>query len=166
MSVIASKIEPISPRLEGAFSPEEVFNMASSKPTEIRAQNYLSYKGVSLEECQGIRFGRYYDSPAILVPIKDLNGKITSIQYIFEGSEGKFEKRFHKDADKAGGFFALDPIEGDETIFVVEGFATGVSLKSILAQSDEVENFKVVCALTAQDVPNVARILRERFGYS
>ena len=60
----------------------------------------------------------------------------------------------------------MDPIEGDETIFVVEGFATGVSLKSILAQSDEVENFKVVCALTAQDVPNVARILRERFGYS
>ena len=161
-----TKIEPLNPRLEEISSPERIFNIASKKPTGSKAQNYLAIKRISLEESQGVRFGKYYDNPAILVPIKGLNGEIKSIQYIFEKSKGKFEKRFHKNADKSGGFFALDQINGDETIFVVEGFATGVSLKRILAQSEKVENTKVVCAFTAQDIPNVAQILKERFQYS
>jgi len=155
-----TKIEQLFPK------PQEVFQKASDKPSCEEQQAYLTKKEISLEESKGVKFGNYYMSPALLVPLRDLNGDLLSIQYIFGGPEGGFQKRFHKGSDKTGGFLTFDAIDDGDTIFIVEGFATGISLKKIIGQSESIEKFKIVCAFTAQNIPNIAKVLKERFEYS
>lgn len=155
---IHTKVEPLFPRLQ------EVLQEASDKPTCEEHEEYLSQKG--LLSARGVKFGGYCGSPALIVPIKDLNGELLSIQYIFRNNSGEFQKRFHKDADKSGGFFAIDTFEDGDTLFIVEGLATGFSLHQILCHLGKNDKFKVICAFSAQDIPKVVQVLKKRFDYS
>ena len=110
-----------------------IFNAASQKPTCPEHSAYMNKKGLAIEDMPEARFGTYYDTPSLLIPIKSLNGNILSIQYIYEDKDSKTQKRFLKDADKSGGFLALDPLEDANTIYVAEGYATAVSLKKLRA---------------------------------
>jgi len=137
---------------------------ASIRPTTPRHTAYLEAKGLSIEDVPGACFGEYFGSPALLIPIKDIDGNIRSIQYIFQDKEGKTQKRFLKDADKNECFLALDEIAGCDQIFITEGIATAASLRKIIKSSDEWKvKAGIVCAFSALAIPKVAKLLKETF---
>ena len=137
---------------------------ASIRPTTPRHTAYLEAKGLSIEDVPGACFGEYFGSPALLIPIKDIDGNVRSIQYIFQDKEDKTQKRFLKDADKNECFLALDEIAGCDQIFITEGIATAASLRKIIKSSDEWKvKAGIVCAFSALAIPKVAKLLKETF---
>jgi len=145
---------------------EKLFNGASTTPEHTTHTTYLDAKGLSIEDVPGARFGKYFDFPAILIPLKNTEGNTQSIQYIFHDKEGKTQKRFLKDGDKNGCFLALDDLNATDTIYVTEGIATAASLRKILGRMKGYESSKVVCAFSAQGIPKVAALLKETFDYA
>ena len=136
---------------------------ASISPTTPRHTAYLEAKGLSIEAIPGACFGEYFGLPALLIPIKDIDGNVRSIQYIFQDKEGKTKKRFLKDADKNECFLALDEIAGCNQIFITEGIATAASLRKILKGTKGDKNVGVICAFSALAIPEVAKLLKETF---
>jgi putative DNA primase/helicase len=95
---------------------------------------------------------------ALLVPIMDAkNGKIISLQGVWEDYEGKVQKRYLKGARKSGGCLMIGqpPKPGDILVFC-EGYATGATIH-------ELTGWTVIVAFDAPNVPTVAKILREAF---
>ena len=123
-----------NPPLFSHIHPEsdKLLKEASIRPSTASHTAYLEAKGLSIEDIPGACFGEYFGSPALLVPIKDIDGNVRSIQYIFQDNEGKTQKRFLKDADKNECCLALDEIAGCDQIFITEGIATAASLRKIL----------------------------------
>ena len=145
---------------------EKLFNGASTTPEHTKHTTYLDAKGLSIEDVPGARFGKYFDFPALLIPLKNIYGNTQSIQYIFQDKEGKTQKRFLKDGDKSGSFLALDDLNASNTIYLTEGIATAASLRKILGSMKGHERSKVVCAFSAQGIPKIARLLKETFEYA
>ena len=54
---------------------EKIFNAASKNTTNPRHTAYFEKKGLKIVDIPGIRFGEYFGAPALLIPIKDINGK-------------------------------------------------------------------------------------------
>ena len=142
---------------------DKLLKEASIRPTNSGHNAYLEAKGLSIEDIPGACFGEYFGSPALLIPIKDIDRNVRSIQYIFQDKEGKTQKRFLKDADKSDCFLALDEIAGCDQIFITEGIATAASLRKILKETKGDKNVGVVCAFSALGIPKVAKRLKEIF---
>jgi len=142
---------------------DKLLKEASVRPTTPRHTAYLEAKGLSIEDIPGACFGEYYGSPALLVPIKDIDGNIRSIQYIFQDKEGKNQKRFLKDADKNECFLALDDLGRCNQIFITEGIATAASLRKLLKETKGDKNVGIICAFSALGIPKVAKLLKETF---
>ena len=68
----------------------------------------------------GIRFCKEY----VVIPVRDVTGKIWSLQTI----DGKGNKRFMPGGKKKGCFHAIGSLEDGKPIIVVEGYATGASV--------------------------------------
>ncbi len=88
----------------------------------------------------------------LLIPVKDFNQKIWGFQKIY----GDGTKRFQPGTKKAGNFFQLGDIQSKETIYLCEGFATGVSVY------EAIEKPVLVC-FDAGNLVSVARLVREKF---
>lgn len=84
---------------------------------EVGHSSYLNRKGLSPI---GIRFGE----GGIAIPIKDVKGKLWSLQRIYDDGT----KRFLTGGQKKGCFHHLGTFKNGELIFVVEGYATGASV--------------------------------------
>lgn len=149
------------------FLIEEEFKTAGKEPFCLEHMEYLKAKGLGLEQVEHVRFGKYYEKPAILIPIKNLSGSIQSLQYIVKNSEGRFDKRFSKNSEQSENFLALDSIEDESTVYLAEGYATAASLRSIIKYSDTAEKSKsvVVWALSSQNLKKVGKKLQERFDH-
>jgi putative DNA primase/helicase len=80
---------------------------------------YLKEKGV---QAYGLRF----NDRSLLIPLKNMEGKINSLQFIYQ-EDGKFLKRFLTGGEKRGCFHLIGEIQQDSLICVVEGYATGAS---------------------------------------
>ena len=145
---------------------EKIFNNASKEPTNPKHSLYLKAKGLQAIDIPEARFGEYFGTPALLIPIKDINGNIQSIQYIFQNQESKTQKRFLKGADKQGCFLEVNALAECARIFITEGIATAASLKKILSSSEKHKSSGVVCAFSAQGIPTVAKLLKETFEYA
>jgi putative DNA primase/helicase len=116
--------------------------LAESAP--VTAHPYLEAKGIKphgdLREYQG----------AILVPLRDADGKLWSLQEIT--SDG--QKRFLRGSRVAGCSFTLaDNSDGPQVL--CEGPATGASIH-------EATGFAVVCAMDCGNLPRVAAALRAK----
>ena len=142
---------------------EKLFEAGSIEPTNTKHTAYLKAKGLEISDIPWTRFGEYYGSPALLIPIKDIDGNIQSIQYIFQDREGKTQKRFLKDADKSECFLALDSLVECDQIFITEGIATAGSLRKLIKHLGGDKNIGVVCSFSAQGIPKVAGLLKETF---
>lgn len=105
---------------------------------------YLKRKGIQAHGVRATGDGR------LIVPLFDADGSLSSLQYI--GSE----KRYHPGAATRGCSWTLGDLDGG-TVFVAEGFATAATIH-------EVSNRPVVIAYSANNLPEVARQLRERHG--
>ena len=145
---------------------DKLLKEVSLKPTTSGHTAYLEVKGLSIEDIPGAAFGEYFEFPALLVPLKDIDGNARSIQYIFQDKDGKTHKRFLKDADKNECFLALDELCGCDQIFITEGIATAASLRKILKAKQGDKNVGVVCAFSALGIPKVAQLLKETYEYA
>jgi len=105
---------------------------------------YLKRKGIQAHGVRATGDGR------LIVPLFDADGSLSSLQYI--GAE----KRYHPGASTRGCSWTLGDLDGG-TIFVAEGFATAATIQ-------EVSSRPVVIAYSANNLPEVARQLRERHG--
>ncbi len=86
---------------------------------------------------------------ALVLPLRDLNGELRSLQFI--GADG--EKRFLTGGRVAGCSFTLaDTSKGP--LMVVEGFATGASVH-------EATGYAMVCALNSGNLSEVSKAVRE-----
>lgn len=105
---------------------------------------YLSFKQV-----QAINV-RVTGEGVLLIPMVDLNGNIHSLQRIWPDGT----KRFFKDGDPRGHFCYL---HGDEkTIYICEGYATGVSVHMATGGT-------VFVAFNAGNLKAVGQVVRSRY---
>lgn len=165
-TIIPFTANEINKKYINSDAVEKIFNVARTAPESPTHTTYLEAKSLSIEDIPGAAFGEYFDSPALLIPIKNINGKIQSIQYIFQDREGKTQKRLLKDAEKSECFLALDGLCGCDQIFIAEGIATAASLRKILKAKQGDKNVGVVCAFSALGIPKVAKLLKETYKYT
>ena len=124
--------------------------------TEDGQSEYLANKKIS---AYGIRFGDGH----IAVPICDIEGKIWSIQEIFDvdncpeylKKQGR-NKNFLKNGRKDGCFHLIGEIEKDKKLFVVEGYATGASIHMAT-------QYPVVVAFDAGNILPVVKTIRQKY---
>lgn len=108
---------------------------------------YLHRKGVGAHglRCDGA--GR------LIVPLRDLDGVLHSIEFIAEDGS----KRYLAGGAKAGHFCLIGgPLDGTLTILICEGWATGASVH-------EASGLPVIAAMDAGNLGKVAATLRQRF---
>lgn len=127
---------------------------------------YLTRKGVA---AHGLRIGRWtvesFDTgeatlvsdKALLVPLRDRNKRVRSLQAIFPNKKNllRRDKDFLKGGAKEGLFYTIGkPVTG--VILICEGFATGASLH-------EATGHAVVVAFDAGNLLHVGRVIRAAF---
>ncbi|WP_263322419.1 toprim domain-containing protein [Endozoicomonas sp. Mp262] len=102
--------------------------------------------------CKSVRaYGIRQLRNTLLIPIRDINGKLTSIQFI--NAEG--EKFFQTGGRTKGCFHRIgSPV--DSTIYIAEGYATGATIH-------EVTGHAVAMALYASNLVDVAKNLRNKY---
>src|SRR5262249_28401396 len=98
---------------------------------------YLTRKGVKL---YGIKQSA---SGHLLVPVR-IGGRIRSLQII----NANGEKRFLPGGQVAGGYFAIGAGAAGDTIYLVEGFATGATVHAVTGAA-------VFCAFSAGNLLSV-----------
>jgi len=131
------------------------------KPYMEGHKDYLEYKHV---HNYGLRFGLYEvgekSIPSLVIPLRDIDHKITTLQYIFK-VEGTFYKRFVKDAPKKESFFILneEEIEQQSTIYVCEGYATAASVYEVVKK----EKVHVITAFDADNILACLRVLVKKY---
>ncbi|MBC8343627.1 MAG: DUF3987 domain-containing protein, partial [Bacteroidetes bacterium] len=78
-----------------------------------------------------IRYGtyEYQNIPSLILPIRNVDGDLKSLQFIWVDEEGRTQKRFLSGGQKQECFMPLKPIEEAEEIYVCEGYATGISVQ-------------------------------------
>ena len=110
---------------------------------------YLTRKGV---KAYGLR--QYKDM--LLIPVKDLDGMLHSVQFIYpeKQSDGK-DKKFKYGTNKRGHFFKIGTSK-DNTVIICEGYATGASIH-------EATGHAVVVAFDSGNLLPVALAIRSRF---
>jgi len=85
---------------------------------------YLARKGV---QPQGeIRQGERHGKPCLILPVRQADGRLTSLQFIY--ADGT--KRFLPGGEVKGGFFRIPADEGLENValYICEGYATAASV--------------------------------------
>lgn len=109
---------------------------------ETGEHRYLRDKGVN---AYGIRC----DADRLVIPMRDTNGTLHSIQYI----DSRGDKRFLKDGRVSGCYHAIGKPNG--TICICEGYATGASIH-------EATKHAVAIAFNAGNLEPVAKALRTK----
>lgn len=107
---------------------------------------YLQRKGVGV-------FGVRVAGRKLLVPLRDLDGNITSLQGIYE--TGDVPKSYTKNGKKAGCFHVIGELAGAETVLFAEGYSTGASL--FMATG-----YPVVVTFDSGNMPVVGKALSEQ----
>ena len=101
---------------ETAKKAQEIWQSSSSTGNHA----YLIEKQI---QAYGIRFS---DRKALLIPLKDIEGKLHSLQFIYQ-ENGRFLKRFLQGGKKQGYFHLMGTINENSLICIAEGYATGAS---------------------------------------
>ena len=102
-------------------TPEIIWNQSESIDNKFQ-HPYLFKKNI---EPNGSRV----NGGRLIIPVNNMMGTLCSVQQIFLNDAGKFVKLFVKNTRVKNHFYCL---EGDpSSVFVCEGFATGVSLQEI-----------------------------------
>ena len=112
----------------------------------------------------GLRFGLYTAGeksvPALIIPLSTIENTITTLQYIFS-IDGKFYKRFVKDAIKKESFFILnhEEIKPKSTVYICEGYATAASVY----EAAKKENVHVITAFDADNIYACVAVLIKKY---
>lgn len=122
------------------------FQTSSSMPP------YLEQK--KIDQLYGARIEITPQGVILWVPIRDVDGKLWSLQSIPSDGSGK---KFYPGGRIQGCFHVIGPaLESTDEILVAEGFATGASVHMATQRP-------VVCAFNSGNLEAVATILKQRF---
>lgn len=86
---------------------------------DLESHPYIERKGVEI-------FGLKRQGDNLVTPVRDVDGKIWSLQYI--PADPNRIKMYEKGGRKTGNFHVLGNLEGAETVLFAEGYATCASL--------------------------------------
>lgn len=103
----------------------EVWEHAADQPPSEEYSQYAQAKGI---EPKQVKYGLYYEHACMIVDLRNIDGKIRSLQYIWVDKHGKSQKRFLTDGEKKGNFHVIGAIVDGEPIYITEGYATGYSV--------------------------------------
>ena len=118
--------------------------LSDAPPREENA--YLARKGVE-------PFGVKYNGDKLVVPARDADGKIWSLQNISAEEGGP--KLFEKGGRKTGNFHLIGEPKAGEPILVAEGYATGASLHQASGRT-------VAVAFDSGNIDSVVAALKKR----
>ena len=126
--------------------------------TKAPSEEYLKYvKSKGINPIGDVRFGLKDDKyPSLVIPVKNFSGEIRSLQYISVDDTGKNYKRFLSGGEKQGNFFVLGELQNTDMCYVVEGYATGISVY-------EAVNKPVVVVFDAYNIEPVISNLRQYY---
>ncbi|QIG65640.1 hypothetical protein [Salmonella phage PT1] len=124
---------------------------------------YLQRKQV---QAFGLRVGRFWTEKrsidgALLVPVRNVDGQITSLQAIFPNENPQLgrDRDYLPGGQKRGCFHVIGgkPTGASPVIVICEGYSTGASIH-------QATGYCVVVAFDAGNVPTVAKLMRQQFG--
>ena len=128
----------------------EIWEQSDQAPNLPGHSAYLDLKQVG---AYGIRYRIENDqSPVIVIPLRDIDGECQGIQYIYEDGS----KRIH--GAKKENFHLIGAENPIETVYIVEGYATGASVH-------EAMNMPVAVAFDCGNLMSVAQGLRRRYPH-
>lgn len=134
---------------------EQVHNRAAEKADNIwrnakpasKDHPYLRSKGISPGQIKS------YNNQ-LVIPVQEFNGKISSLQFINEDGS----KRFLPGGKVSGRYYPIRGSKQKNSIFIVEGFATGRSVYEALDG-----DCTVIVAFDSGNLPKVAKEIRRKF---
>lgn len=100
----------------------------------------------------GLKIDR--DSNALVIPLRNIDGQIVSLQWIYQDGE----KRFYPNATKKGNFFSisLETVSKDEPILIGEGVAT-------MSTVYELTGLPCIAAMDCGNIKPVAEAVKKKF---
>jgi len=115
-----------------------------------------------LERKQVEAFGLKRDGDNVLIPARDIDGKLWSIQTVFPEKKelapgtDPLDKVFTKDAKKEGNFHLIGEIKPGQPVITMEGYATGASVH-------QATGYAVAVAFDSGNLDAVVGALKERY---
>lgn len=92
-------------------------------------ESHLKYCSLKKIDPIGVRFGNNPNGyPSIIIPLRNIDGDIRSLQFISVGNDGTVYKTFLNDGEKSGNCFHFGTLVDGNPISVGEGYATGCSI--------------------------------------
>lgn len=122
---------------------------AIDKAEPVTAHAYLAEKRVQPH-------GVLCDRGTLLIPLRDIDGNLRSIQKIWRGKDGGFIKGFWGGCGVSGAFFSFGDIGSGDTLIIAEGFATAATIYEAI-------NIPVVAAMSAGNLSPVLAALRGKY---
>lgn len=143
-----------------AQAAEQARNIWESA-TELEGDEH-PYLKRKLVKSFGLRIGRFRNQDgALLVPIRNIDGQITSLQAIFQNENPQLgrDRDYLPGGQKRGCFHVIGnkPTGANPVIVICEGYSTGASIHMATG-------YCVVVAFDAGNVPTVAKLMRQQFG--
>jgi phage/plasmid primase-like uncharacterized protein len=128
-----------------AASSLEKWEKLSEKPGEKNA--YLERKEVAA-------FGVKTDGDKLIVPARDIDGKLWSLQTIHPNPD--MPKYFEKGGKKTGNMHVIGDLNNSSEVIIAEGYATGASIHTA-------NNKAVVIAFDSGNIDAVTAKIKERY---
>lgn len=136
---------------------DQAENLWSRYETKPKSKDFLAYATFKGIEPIGAKFGKNPSGfPSMVIPLKNIEGQIRSLQYISLGKDKKSYKTFLRGGEKKGNFFTIGELIDGQPFYISEGYATGISVH--VAQEQP-----VVIAFGAGDIDPVLENLRKKY---
>ncbi|KTD62406.1 DUF3987 domain-containing protein [Legionella shakespearei] len=139
---IKRQAEEILIKAEAQAKALSMWKKASPAPD---THAYLVKKGITTHSAKQI-------DGALVLPLRDENGTLHSLQFINENGE----KRFLVGGRVSGCYFSIGSIQDAKVLCIVEGFSTGATIH-------EATNYPIAVAFNAGNLLAVATVMREKF---
>ncbi len=135
---------------------QSIFHNFSLNPEESHREYWEEKCGYMPEN---VRYGKRDGKPVTVIPYQNIQEKISTLQYVPTNKTGL--KMFHKGVSSSGSFSPITPIERADIVFLVEGYATAISLNKIVSEMRE--TVSVVSCASVSNIPKVAKALKEKY---
>lgn len=151
------EFEIINLQMKTALRLEKEWNESKPAPN---SHSYLKIK--KLNSAYDLRIDKFNN---LLIPLKDVKGKLWSLQRIGKNgskiigvikTKGEKEKNIEYSARKKGCFYTQIPLNKQNEFLICEGFATAMTLQEILNQP-------TIMAVDAGNLENVIISLKQEF---
>ncbi|MCE3232430.1 MAG: primase 2 (PriCT-2) family [Rickettsiaceae bacterium] len=147
-SVVAAKKKAELIRVEQQEKASANASILWSKLLETGDSQYLKRKQVNA-------YGVSYGKQSVVVPVRDITGKLWSLQVIYHNGN----KRFLAGGRKKGCFHVIDDLQSSSAIYLCEGYATGASIYEATGITTVIAfdagNLEPVIAAIKSQYPNI-----------